>query len=121
MTEQDVTTPSRTTIGLTSAGKAALDRVLDANWFSSGDSAFRTAVAFAIAHEIPRTAEGPFETVWNVGTLDRENFRGLVALILGDEQPWEQIQRLGDAGLRVLAKMADDVDVPSEALLSGSP
>jgi len=109
---------SRTTIGLTSKGKQALDVLWDKNWFSTRDSAFKVAVAFAIANDIPKTEGGSFETVWNVGTLDRNgDFRDTISLLLNDDQPWDEIQRLGDAGLRKLAELAPAADVPTEILL----
>lgn len=110
---------SRTTIGLTSTGKKALDVLWDKGWFTTRDSAFKAAVAFAVANGISPTASGSFETVWNVGTLDRNgDFRETISLLLERQDPWDDIQRLGDAGLRKLAEIAPAADVPTEILLS---
>lgn len=108
----------RVTIGLTSPGRDALDRLMEKRWFTTKDAAFKSAVAYAIANDIPETAAGSFTTVWNVGTLDRNgDFRSTVALLLDDDQPWTHIQNLGDAGLRILAEKAELADVPTEVLL----
>ncbi len=118
MSTTDATGGQRATVGLTDVGRAALSRIMEHKWFSSGDSAFRSAVAFAIANDIHPAEAGHFETVWNVGTIDKGgDFRATVEMAVGRPVQWDEIQRLGDAGLRELAKRAEFTEYPAQALL----
>ena len=95
-----------------------LAQVLEKGWFSSGDTAVKVAVAYALSNGLQPTTSGPFETVWNVGTLDRADFRAIVSLISGQSEIWGLVQGLGDAGLRELAQKALASDVPTELMLA---
>lgn len=103
----------RVTIGLTPAGRQALQVCMGRGWFVSGESALKFAAAYALANEITPTAGGSFETIWNVGTFSRApEFRETVEIVTGSEDVWDAIQRLGDAGLRRLADL--NADLPSD-------
>ena len=81
-------------------------------------AAFKAAVAYAIANNIPATTDGRFRTTWNKGSLERnDDFIEIISLFVGTNRPWDQVRRLGDAGLRQLDKKLDTADVPSDAFL----
>lgn len=119
MTNSQVpSTASRVTIGLTPQGVAALAVVMDKKWFATEAGAFKAAVAFALANDLPPTSGGSYNTIWNVGSLDRGgDFNATVSLLLGVADAWSVIPALGDAGLRALADRAPVADVPTEALI----
>ena len=118
MSDEQEAIASRSTIGLTSAGEQALAVIMDKKWFATKDSAFKAAVAYAIANNLAPTASGSFNTIWNVGTLDKSgDFSAIVGLVLDQRNPWDAIKRLGDAGIRALAERAPVAEVPTEALL----
>ena len=110
------------TIGVTEQGDAALDSLLRKGWFSTEMAAFKAAVAYAIANDIPPTTEGRFKTTWNTGSLDKNGeFVELITMLVGPHRPWDQVRRLGDAGLRHLAAKVDRADVPTELFLAHQP
>jgi hypothetical protein len=109
---------SRNTIGLTQGGRDALDAIMEKGWFSGRDAAFKAGVAYAINLDLKPT-EGSFNTIWNVGTLDRSgDFLSIVSVFAEHPRPWDLVQGLGDAGLRAMAARASLADVPSEVLLT---
>lgn len=106
------------TIGLTPDGRQALETLMTRKWFGTEAAAFRAAVAYAIANDIKPTETGPFDTKWNIGTLDsRGEFIGVIELVVGTSRPWDRCRRLGDAGLRAMAERAEVVELPTELLL----
>lgn len=107
----------RATIGLSWEGKTALASILDKKWFNTGEAAFRTAVAFAIARDVPPTQGSSFTTTWNVGTIDRHDFKALIDVVLERQVDWDEVQRLGDAGLREIARLAAYGDYPLQVLM----
>jgi len=111
-------TAARTTVGLTTEGRDALDRVMSAGWFTHNYDAFKFAVAFALAAGITPTSDsGSFSTIWNRGTLDPdERLSKLVNLLSPSPDIWDQIRRLGDAGLREMIKRNIHIGFPSEVL-----
>lgn len=117
MTEFPETT-ARTTVGLTPEGRDALDRVMTSGWFTHNGDAFKFAVAFALADGIAPTSEATgFSTIWNRGTLDPdERLAKLVNLLAPAPDIWDQIRRLGDAGLREMVMRSIHIGFPSEAL-----
>lgn len=111
-------TTSRVTVGLTPAGVTALAVIMDKKWFATEAGAFKAAVAYALANDVPPTQAGSYNTIWNVGSLDRGgDFSATVSLLLGATDAWALIPALGDAGLRALAERAPVADVPTEALI----
>jgi len=109
------------TIGVTEQGAEALDALLRRGWFSTEMAAFKAAVAYAVANDIPPTSEGRFKTTWNTGSLDKNGeFIDTLVLLLGPQRPWDQVRRLGDAGLRHLAARLDSADVPTELFLGNA-
>jgi len=111
-------TATRTTVGLTSEGRDALDRIMTAGWFTHNYDAFKFAVAFSLAAGIAPTDDtASFSTIWNRGTLDPdERLAKLVNLLSPAPDIWDQIRRLGDAGLREIVKRNIHIGFPSEAL-----
>jgi hypothetical protein len=50
--------------------------------------------------------------------LDKSgDFRATISLMLGVRDPWDSIQALGDAAIRVLAQRAAHATLPTEVLL----
>jgi hypothetical protein len=122
MVEQPEDTDDLMTIGVTEQGAQALERLLARKWFSTDMAAFKAAVAYAIANDIPPTADGRFKTTWNRGSFEgKDDFIEIMTLFIGTNRPWDQVRRLGDAGLRQIAKKLDSADVPSDAFLENDP
>jgi len=116
MSEDTVEARSRRTIGLTQQGKEALATVKAKGWFRTEMGVFKAAVAYAIANGLQETTEGSFTTGWNLGSLDPEGDfeQTCKALLDVDDDPWDRIRRLADAGIRKLASDAAAAEVPSE-------
>lgn len=108
---------SRTSIGLSAAGERAMEAIMAKQWFVTNAAAFRAAVAYAIANDLPPSPAGSYKTIWGVATLNKNDFGATVALMLGIDDPWGAVEGLADAGLRAIAERASLADVPGEALL----
>ena len=111
---------SRVTIGLTAKGADALNALMAKNWFGRNNYlAMQMAVAFAIANDIPMTTEGSFTTIWNIGTFDKTGeFKSTIGIFIDDSNIWDAIQRLGDAGLRVIETRLSSASFPSEIFIT---
>lgn len=108
---------SRRTIGLTQPARDALEEIQRQGWFATEAGAFKTAVAYAIARDVPETAGGQFTTKWNVGSLDPDgDFAETCRILLDTDDPWDRIQRLGDAGLREMANRMRISEVLSDVV-----
>ena len=110
-----------TTIGVTEEGSRVIEELKKREWFATGEAAFRSAVTFALANNLEPSSTGSFSTTWNIGTLDRDGaFIRTLQPLLNPNRPWDQIRRLGDAGLRVFGSRLDTANVPSDLFASVS-
>lgn len=118
MTERITEKDDLVTIGVTEQGDQIISKLLARGWFETDLAAFKAAVAYAIANDIPPTVDGRFQTKWNVGSLDRSGeFIEVVSLYTEGTRPWDLVRRLGDAALKALGPDIERVDVPSDIFL----
>jgi len=115
----DTQVSSGSTIGLTQQGRDALDVLEAKKWFANGVAAFRVAVTYAIANGVEPTTSGSFGTVWSVASIDREgDFKPVVELLAGSSLTWDAIQRLGDAGLKAMARESSAATLVKDVILN---
>lgn len=121
MRQQSEESADLTTIGVTEEGGRVIDELKKREWFATGEAAFRSAVVFALANNLEPSSSGSFSTTWNIGTLDRDGaFMRTLEPLLKPSRPWDQIRRLGDAGLRVFGSRLDTANMPSDLFVSVS-
>lgn len=102
-------------IGVTPAAEEVLQRMVNKGWFPSEMSAFKAAVAYGMARNIPPTEGGGLQTKWAVGGIDRNgDFLEVVRIFHTGERPWDYVRRIGDAALKQLGPRIELADVPSD-------
>jgi len=115
---EDIPSAGGSTVGLSTQGREALELIEAKKWFSNGAATFRAAATYAIAKGISPSSDGAFNTVWSVATIDKEgDFKPIIELLVGESVTWDFIQKLGDAGLREMAKDASAVILSRELLI----
>ena len=110
----------RTTVGVSSEGERCLALLMSRGWFDKELSAFRVAIAYALAHQLPPTEQATYTTKWNKGSLEQQGdmLADLITQFYDTERPYDLAQSLGDAGLRALAERVQSGD--SLAAILGS-
>ena len=103
-------------IGLTAAGSAVMDRLLERGYFSGKDEAARLAAALAMDRDMAAEPVRGATTTWNARTLDATGeLKTAVVLLYEHPEPYRALEGLMDAGLRVLG---DHMEERGDLILS---
>jgi hypothetical protein len=96
-------------IGLTSAGSAIMDRVLDTGYFTGKDDVAKLAIVLAMQPEANVEGAKGAETTWHTKGLDSTGeLRTAVELLYPHvTEPYRAIEGLIDAGLRMIREHMD--------------
>lgn len=111
----------RTTIGVSAQGEAALDLLMARGWFEKEVVAFRVAITYALAKDLPPTAQDTYATTkWNRGTLEQgDMLADLITQFHPNSRPFDLAQSLGDAGLKAMAERVRNGDSLTSILGDG--
>ncbi len=97
-------------IGLTKVGQEALDRIMGMGLFTNEGDAYKVAIAYSIAKQLPlaQAPEGGYATKFNAaGGLDRDGtVRDLVNILMPDQKdrPYATAEKLAEIGLVQLSE-----------------
>jgi hypothetical protein len=99
----------KVTIGLTSEGRRALEKILSREWFSDEMDAAKFGLAISIASDSAPSVIARSDTKWNIGSIDHDGFlRTLIfAVYPTTETPYKLMESLINSGLESIAKMID--------------
>lgn len=113
----------KVTVGLTPLGEQRLERVMNSRYMSEELTAYRIAIAVALARgEItPREEMKKVKTKFNVGSLDRDGrLREMIEITMPQDasgKVFEVAERLADAGIAILDECVQDGRPLSDLLL----
>ena len=105
-----MTSHDTVTVGLTSAGHSSLQRLKDDGVFSEMIDGYRFAIGLAVHRRMIAPDTISTETIFNVGSLDRDGMiRDLVVSLYPEakERPYSFAERLAEAGVEELVQLYD--------------
>lgn len=104
ISENEQAEETRTVFGASEDGFEAINYLVEEKkWFVDERTAFRTALAYAVARKLNPSSGVKYKSKWNIGTLEQSGRIELLLIEAGySKDPYTFVNALGDAGLKEL-------------------